>query len=86
MPAALIPFALRNWLPIAGILVAVLVAFAAWHSIRSGAFAEARAATLEQTFIALKKRIVIDEKVRRMPDADLCSAIGGKLQPSGKCE
>ncbi len=44
-----------------------------------------RTASLGKSVEILRERNVTDEEVRNMDDATLCAALGGLLQPDGKC-
>lgn len=73
-----------------GILVTLALSFFVlqpWE--RSSGIAEGRAiertAAIGKSVEILRERNVTDEEVRNMDDAALCGALGGRLQPDGKC-
>lgn len=72
------------WLRI-GAALAVLAALGWSHTAayRAGAASERRAA-LERSVDLLRERNATDEKIRSMSDADLCHALGGRMQ-DGAC-
>lgn len=84
---AIASFAVRQ-LP--GILVMLALSFFVLQPLeRSSGINEGRAiertAAIGKSVEILRERNVTDEEVRNMDDAGLCAALGGVLQPDGKC-
>lgn len=67
--------------------LAVLAVLFATHvyAYRAGA-AHQRAATLERSIDALRKRTETNDEIKRMPDPALCGALGGRMSEAGACE
>ncbi|MBB3385978.1 MULTISPECIES: hypothetical protein [unclassified Rhizobium] len=85
MPALLVLFLKKNWLPIVIGLAVVAIAGGLYLRGRSDGRAIAEADARQATFNQLKERSATDAKVKDMSDADLCRAIGGELR-DGRCE
>ena len=67
------------------VVAASLMGLSWFHGYQRGAASE-RTAILTRSIDVLRERTKVDDQIRDMDDAGLCSALGGSIMPDGTCQ